>query len=145
MAQIKVKVWRMIYIIILLLFLMTGCARMSQQGVEEQDVKIELVTPMQPSVLGSSQIELRVTDMAGRPINDAVLELKGDMTHAGMVPILASVSGGENGLYSVPFEWTMAGDWILIVGVNLPDGRYAERQFKLFVDGAGVICQPDEP
>ena len=72
--------------------------------------------------------------LAGSPIDDAYLAVKGNMTHAGMVPVLAEVDGGgENGVYSIPFEWTMAGDWVVTVDIQLADGTKAQKRFDMAV------------
>jgi hypothetical protein len=78
-----------------------------------------------------------LADAAGIGIAGAELELKGDMTHAGMVPVVVTVSEGDAGHYTTAFEWTMAGDWIVTVQAALPDGRVARRQFEVTVEIPG--------
>ena len=56
------------------------------------------------------------------------------MTHAGMVPVFAQTTGGKNGRYVVPFEWTMGGDWTVTVDVSLEDGRTISREFPVTVE-----------
>jgi hypothetical protein len=57
------------------------------------------------------------------------------MTHAGMAPVFGTAQGGADGRYTVPFQWTMDGDWLLTIAVVLPDGRKASRQFPVTVGG----------
>ncbi len=64
------------------------------------------------------------------------------MSHAGMKPVLANISEGESGVYAVPFEWTMGGDWFVAVTATLPDGRVATKRFDLSV-GAGMDMDND--
>ena len=48
------------------------------------------------------------------------------------------MTAGQNGLYSVPFEWTMGGDWVVQVTAKLKDGGTATQQFKFTVGEAGM-------
>ncbi len=73
---------------------------------------------------------ITVKDTDGNPINDATVDIKGDMSHAGMQPVLgeSSASNGE-GMYMIPYEWTMAGDWFVTVNVTLADGTVGSERF----------------
>jgi len=117
----------------LLLVVGTGCVRASQQA-DSADVQIKLAAIPFPPVIGESRLVIQIADRFGEPIDEAHMDIKGDMTHAGMVPILAEVEGGgENGVYNVPFEWTMAGDWMVTVNIQLPDGTKAQERFEMTI------------
>ncbi len=122
------------------LLLLGGC-RQSQSG-GTADLTIELISPLFPSLDGSGEMSVRVSDAAGQPVNDAQIDIKGDMTHAGMTPVLADTQGGADGVYSVPFTWTMAGDWVVTVRATLPDGTWTEEQFDLSV-AAEAECEDE--
>lgn len=131
-------------VLLLLLLLLPGCMRNSQRAAENTAVAIVLQQPLFPPLVGTSPLAVSVTDAAtGEPINDATVTVKGDMTHAGMVPVLAEVAHGDNGVYKIPFEWTMAGDWIVTVTVTLADGTQATRTFDVLVDGSDATCGPE--
>jgi hypothetical protein len=126
------------YIIILIglyVVLVTGCGRIqADPSPESADISVEFSTePTNPAV-GPAQLLIIVTDGDGRPIDNATLDIEGNMTHAGMTPVFTQATGGENGQYVVPFEWTMGGDWIMTVEVALEDGRTASRQFPVVVE-----------
>jgi hypothetical protein len=53
------------------------------------------------------------------------------MTHAGMVPVFADAEDVGSGLYQAELEFTMGGDWVIIVTVTLPDGSSLEEQFDV--------------
>lgn len=91
--------------------------------------------PAQPGV-GPANLVFTVTDKAGRPINDATLEVEGNMIHAGMSPVSARATAGEAGRYTAPLEWTMAGDWIVTINVSLVDGQVVVHQFPVSVQNA---------
>jgi hypothetical protein len=114
---------------------LVGCQRISQQPDSAADVNMAFSVQPDPPGVGSSRLTITLTDAQGAPIEGARLQIKGDMTHAGMQPVLAEVKGGTGGRYEVPFEWTMGGDWIVTVSAALPDGRSTSRQFDLTVKG----------
>jgi hypothetical protein len=114
---------------------LVGCQRISQQPDSAADVTIVLSVQPDPPGVGPSRLTITLADAGGAPIEDAHLQIKGDMTHAGMQPVLAEVREGAGGRYETPFEWTMGGDWIVTVSASLPDGRSTSRQFNLTVTG----------
>ncbi len=59
----------------------------------------------------------------GEGVSGASIRITGDMTHAGMVPVIVEALEQESGLYRADdFEFNMAGDWILTAEITLPDG-----------------------
>lgn len=124
----------------------SSCGRASQETARS-DIQIKMTAIPFPAAIGESRLVIQVMDNLGRPIDDASLIIKGDMTHVGMVPVLAEVDGGDaEGVYNVPFEWTMAGDWVVTVEALLADGLRAKERFDisvLTVDDA--VCTEHEP
>lgn len=83
--------------------------------------------------LGTAQFNVYVLD-DGNGVSGAEVKVTGDMTHAGMVPVLADAKEVEQGLYaSEGFEFTMAGDWIVTTEVKLPDGKKGMDELKLTI------------
>jgi YtkA-like len=82
---------------------------------------------------GKDTLSVRVTDGSGAPINNAKVEVRGDMNHAGMQPVFGEASTASDGLYEVPFEWSMGGDWVLEVTVTLADGTKSTDSFFVSV------------
>ena len=101
---------------------------------------IELVAPLCSPPVGTGEVLVRLSDAAGAPIDDARLLLRGDMTHAGMIPMLAAADGGADGLYQVPVEWSMAGEWVLTVEAVLADDSRAVQEFDLAVGAEDESC-----
>lgn len=84
-----------------------------------------------------------ITDEAGKPITDLTVSLEGNMTHAGMVPVLSEAvwdgaDGLEDGLYHVPFAFTMLGDWIISVNIERRQGDPLSAEIDLRVTNDGV-------
>lgn len=119
--------------LVLLAGLAVGCSRGGESGDgSADDVTMEFeITPDPPDV-GPAVVEVVLTDADGEPVNGAELEIEGNMSHAGMEPVIVDATGGQDGRYaSDGFEFTMGGDWIITVSGTLPDGREIQRVFDL--------------
>ena len=114
------------------LLLLTACGGRNSQQANDADIR--LIMAIESTTVGPTSLIVTVTDAAGVPINDAAISVKGDMSHAGMVPVLADVTGGDDGVYEMPFEWTLGGDWVVTVEATLPDGRSTTQQFNFAID-----------
>jgi hypothetical protein len=126
------KRW-LVGLVIALLFFGAGCARRGAVD-ESSQVQVELVEVRpEPIQVGEAELVLRMMDREGRPVEAAQVQVKGDMSHAGMVPVLGEAQEQGGGLYTVPFEWTMAGDWILTVSGTLQAGGHFEDQIQVVV------------
>ena len=121
-----------IYLIIGAVFL-PACARVSQGQETAADIKIELTVDPSPATIGEATLYFELKDAQDQPIEGASLSAKGDMSHAGMMPVLGDSEEIGDGNYNIPFEWTMAGDWILTVSGELRDGQSLSRTFELTV------------
>lgn len=53
------------------------------------------------------------------------------MSHAGMSPRFAEARETGPGRYEAHLEFQMAGDWVILLHVTLPDGKKLERQFDV--------------
>lgn len=121
------KIYAFALLICLLPFL--NACRAPQVPLDDPNIRIQLIPDPDPPIVGASSLTIFVTDADEIPIEDASLEVRGDMTHAGMVPVLRSVNTSLNGRYEVPFEWTMTGDWFVDVIATLPDGTQSRSRF----------------
>ncbi len=120
---------------LLSLTLLTACGRIQPAPADTTGVQIELaVDPASPAV-GPARLLVTLTGPDGQPIDGATVEVEGNMTHAGMTPVFVQTTASEQGRYTVPFEWTMAGDWIVTVRVTLPGGEQVRREFPVRVGG----------
>ncbi|MEA3334757.1 MAG: FixH family protein [Chloroflexota bacterium] len=131
----RARILRHVILITLALITLSGCQRASRQGDQAPEVNVTLEIAPQPPVQGPTHLIIRLTDGKGLPVEGATLRIKGDMSHAGMVPVRAEASGGTGGVYEADFEWTMGGDWFVTVLATLPDGRLTSRRFDLTVLG----------
>ena len=89
------------------------------------------VTPAQPAV-GPATIEVSAQTENGEPVTGADLEVEGTMTHAGMEPVTADLTEESDGRYVTrDFQFTMGGDWVIIVRGTLADGTKVEQSFDV--------------
>ncbi len=132
-AAAPVRRW---LLVVLLVFVAAsaGCQRASQQAAADQapEIAAALAIEPDPAVVGPANLAVTLTDASGAPVEGASVSLKGDMSHAGMAPVLAEASGA-GGVYQAQWMWTMAGDWFITITATLPDGRTLMRRFDLTV------------
>ena len=117
-------------LLMLTLLILSACGG---RATPASDLRIELRTGAGSVHTGATTLTVQVTDAAGRPVEDAAVSVEGNMIHAGMVPVFTAATGGQDGLYTAPFTWTMSGDWVVTVKVTLPDGRQAQADFPVGV------------
>ena len=129
----RAKIWA--WAGLLLLLTVSACGR---GGKTLPDVAVELAIEPSPPQIGPATITVSLRDADDRPISGAQMELEGNMSHAGMVPVLAQATEVEPGLYQADLEFTMGGDWFILVRADLPDGRSMERQVD--VPAVDAMC-----
>ncbi len=123
---------RAVLLVLSLTALVASCrppdAGSSARGAATSDaVAITIELPDEPAV-GAATVTVRV-DRDGVAAEGAEVEITGDMTHAGMVPVIRAADEAAPGVYradDVVFD--MAGDWIVTADVTLPDGSTARQE-----------------
>jgi hypothetical protein len=108
---------------------MVSCVRQSAR-LDRIDVQWKM-TPASPVVGTSALGEVTLRDAGRRPVRRARLVVEGHMTHPGMAPVIATATEREAGVYEVHLEFTMRGEWILLVTGELPDGRKLRQQLDV--------------
>jgi hypothetical protein len=108
--------------------LITACSRPAESPPV---VEIEQAISPQPARVGPVTAAFRLFDAAGKPITGAHLAIEADMSHAGMSPRFAEAKEQEAGRYQAHLEFQMAGDWVILLHVTLPDGKKLERQIDV--------------
>lgn len=112
-----------------------ACGQAAAQIPVLDDLMIELAVEPHPPAVGEATLVITVRDADGTPVEGATVTVHGDMDHAGMDPVDGESDEDAQGVYRVPFAWTMGGGWILDVTVSLPDNRgRATERFEVFVE-----------
>jgi hypothetical protein len=106
-------------------------------------VVVDLQVTPDPPHIGPATVVVTLNDAQGQPIAGAEMSLEGNMNHAGMVPVLAEASEVSPGRYEATLEFTMGGDWFILVQAALPDGRALEHQVD--VPGVDALCGTPAP
>ncbi len=121
-------------LVMLSIFLLTVLAGCRRTGTVEQTGDYQIVLLGEPSTaVGQTELQFLVTDGVNEPVDGLSLNVKGDMTHAGMVPVVRDANQSEEGLYIVPWEWTMRGDWIVTVTAVDAAQKQAQARFDLSI------------
>jgi len=87
--------------------------------------------PSPPFAATPTVVRLTLRDRDQKPVTGARLRLEGLMSHPGMAPVTATVTERGNGEYEAPLQFTMAGDWILLVTGELPGGGQIKKQIEI--------------
>lgn len=90
----------------------------------------EQITP-QPVKAGPESISITLADEASQPISHATIKVEGDMSHPGMSPVFSEARETQPGKYQAQINFTMGGDWAVLLHIRLPDGRKVERQINV--------------
>jgi len=128
---------RLLLLIALVALLAAGCRESAREPDPETaaDIDMQMTVDPQPATVGETELVLTLTSSDGEPVQPRQIEVRGDMNHAGMVPVLRTLENPDSdaGEFRVPFEWTMGGEWIVTVTVTLADDRVAVDEFELNV------------
>jgi hypothetical protein len=122
-------------VVAIALLTLVSCGR---GGKALPDVGVALAIEPEPARIGLATITVSLSNAGGQPISGAEVELEGNMNHAGMVPVSAWAQEVADGQYQADLEFTMGGDWFILVHAALPDGRSLER--KVDVPGVDAVC-----
>ena len=112
---------------LLLTLALSGCRGDVDTG--DPGLILDVTISPTPPAVGPARLIFTLADTAGTRLDGAEIVVEGNMSHAGMVPVLDTAQAEGGGQYGVDaFEFTMAGDWFLNVRATLPDGRWVQTQ-----------------
>ena len=97
-----------------------------------ENIRVNWTLDPSPPVAGEA-ITAHVTlhDAGQAPVNGARLHVEGMMSHPGMAPVIAAVVERGDGRYDAALRFSMAGDWILLLTGELPDGAAFKKQIEI--------------
>jgi hypothetical protein len=124
--------WRVSLVFACLMALSPVACRRSINPADDISIRLE-ITP-QPVRVGESTVAVQLRDVAANPITHATIEVEADMAHPGMAPVFKAANETAPGSYQAEISFAMAGDWALLLHIQLADGSKVERQ----VDVRGV-------
>lgn len=123
-----------------LLLLLVACGSRSDP-TRNDDLQITLL-PASVDV-GKDMVRIQLYNREQAPITDATVTVEGNMNHAGMAPIMADpVSDGDDGatdgIYQTSLSFSMLGDWIITVLVELADGSQTTQDINVTITEGGI-------
>ena len=104
-----------------------ACTRPAQA----RDLKFEWTLTPAPVSVGRARLQLRVLDAAGGPVRGAQLQIEAQMSHPGMVPLVVVATERSEGLYEAELQFSMGGDWILVVEGSLSNGARVHHRIDV--------------
>lgn len=107
---------------------MAGCKR---SDAPTADVQVSLTLDPSPPVVGEARVVAAFADAQGHPLEVRDVKLEGNMNHAGMQPTFASLKAAGPSKHEGTLQFTMGGDWFILVTAHLPDGRAFERRIDV--------------
>ena len=105
-----------------------GC---SSQGSAEPELTMDLALDPAPPVVGETRVSLKMTGAGGSPVEGAEVRVEGNMNHAGMKPSFADLKEVEPGRYEGTLDFTMGGDWFLLITAKTADGKTVEQKIDV--------------
>jgi periplasmic copper chaperone A len=135
-------VCRIMLPMLLALLLLAAC-----DSTEETPASAAVQITLRAGQAGN-ELQVHLRDAAQSPITDATVTLEGNMNHAGMAPVLTdpvqdSADGAADGIYHVPFQFAMLGDWIVTVTAVLANGAEATKAINVTATDAGIQIEGD--
>ena len=85
-----------------------------------------------PAVTGAATVvRVAVHTSQGQPLGGATLHLEAHMSHPGMAPLTADLVERALGQYEATIQFSMPGDWVLVVTGMLADGNRITSQLPV--------------
>ena len=115
--------------------LAAGCRPKSADP--SMNANVEVTFDPSPPATGVTGLNITLADSSGQPMKLGHLDVEGNMNHAGMKPVFARLEETEPGRYAGKIEFTMGGDWFLLLSGTSASGGLFTRK----VDVPGVKPQ----
>jgi hypothetical protein len=88
------------------------------------------LAPASPAI-GPATLTATLRDRAGQPLGGARIRVEGFMSHPGMSPTIVDAVEQRPGVYLASLQFTMRGDWVLLVSATLADGGRVEQRIDV--------------
>lgn len=139
--------WRVALLLVLLgttTLVLAGC-QLQRGAAGAANVEVDLAVSPEPPAEGPATLTIDLRTEDGEPLIGATVRVEGNMSHAGMKPVLRDAVEQGDGRYAVEdFAFTMPGDWFIIVSGTLDDGTaFEERVDVPGVSGSSAPMQHD--
>lgn len=114
-------------ILLSLMFLsLLGCSR-----TPSDDPRLLMSLEQTPNAMGVQTIVLVIND-GSTPLDNAKVQIEATMTHAGMPSQIVQMQALGAGKYQGSIDFSMLGEWVLIVNVTEANGAVMQRTLPAF-------------
>lgn len=114
-------------ILLSLLFVsLLGCSR-----TPSDDPRLNISLEQIPSTMEVQTIVLSISDGA-TPLENAKVQIEATMTHAGMPSQIVPMESLGAGKYQASIDFSMLGEWVLIVNITESNGAVMQRTLPAF-------------
>ncbi len=110
----------------LMMVSLLGCSR-----TPSDDPRLTISLEQTPSAMGGQTIVLTIND-GTTPLDNANVQLEATMTHAGMPSQIVPMQALGAGKYQASIDFSMLGEWVLIVNVTEANGATMQRTLPAF-------------
>lgn len=117
--------WAFVFVAVVAL---SACHRLSDAG---RGITLRHEIDPWSAHQGGALLSFQLADAQASPVSRAQVSVEGDMTHPGMAPTFSDARETAPGSYQARVNFTMGGDWVLLLHVTLADGRKFERQLDV--------------
>jgi nitrogen fixation protein FixH len=90
-----------------------------------------LSTQPEKTKAGENLVRVKITDKAGKPVNDAKVSFVFNMSMPGMVPSKGEGKLSKDGIYEAKANLAMAGGWDIAVSVQRPGQKAVQEKFTV--------------
>lgn len=102
-----------------------------RRSTDSKEVSVHLDIAPQPVREGPATITIRLTDPSGMSVSNAHIDVEGDMSHPGMAPVFGRANELAPGSYQAHLDFSMPGDWVVLLHIRLANGKKIERQIDV--------------
>lgn len=108
-----------------------AAAKSGPQEKETPTMMLVLSTDPEKTKAGENLLRLKITDKAGKPVNDAKVSIVFNMNMPGMVASKGEAKLSRGGVYETKANFAMAGTWDITVSVERPGQKAVQEKFAL--------------
>jgi hypothetical protein len=107
---------------------LNGCAKSSDVSNE---VNLAYESDPSPPRIGLNAFTVTLTGHNRERLAGARVSLEGDMSHAGMKPVVGETKEVGPGRYQGTLDLGMRGDWTVLFHITLANGQTFDREMKI--------------
>jgi hypothetical protein len=109
--------------------LVAGCR--PKEAASDFNTQVTVSFDPNPPAVGVTGLKVTLADADGKPVRLGHIDVEGNMNHAGMKPAFGRLDEVEPGHYTGKIEFTMGGDWFLLLTGQREGGGAFEKKIDV--------------